>query len=705
MFTHQREAISFSYKTRRSTQGSFLPEFTVVPARIHSILWLRSDRAAILLFPLQERCERLSNGRSNQWWKRRVRVRAGCVSAFLILLAGSSFFSSSQVSSAQQAWSLPSPWSAQDIGSPAVAGSATFDQGTFTINASGADIGGRSDQFTFVYQQVTGDVDVLARVDSVSAASMWSKSGVMIRSSLAANAAHAFALVSAGRGVDFQRRANVGGMTSSTNGPSATAPYWVRLVRNGTTVTAYSSGNGTSWSVIASRSIALGATAYVGIATTSRNSSTPTTAVVSQASIVPLSLPAPQQSVDIGAPAIKGSASYRLGAYTIHAGGADIGGTSDQFQFVYQPMAGDGEVVARVQSLTNTSSSAKTGVMIRETLAADSRHAFASLSAGDGYAFQRRIDPAGVSQNTFGASGAAPGWVRLVRTGSRFDAYRSADGTNWTLIGSDAVPMTDSVYVGIATTSHNTSAATDAVLDNFKVTQGATSNQPPNVSITSPTDGSMFTGGKDITVTAAANDTDGTIARVDFFRGSTSLGSDVSAPYSVTWTAVPAGTYSLTAVAVDNDGASTTSSAVSIRVDPAANQPPTVTLTAPANGASYTTPATVSLRRDSRRLRWQHRAGRILCRHDGGEFRCDRAVCVHLVASRGNVCDQSDRLRQQWREHVVRDGDDYRRRRQHTADGDVDRTSQRRDFHRAGERDAERLGERHRRHHLEGRVL
>src|SRR5580765_294717 len=138
--------------------------------------------------------------------------RARSVFAFLIFLAASSSFSPPQLTSAQQAWSLPSPWSAQDVGSPAVAGSATFDQGTFTINASGADIGGRSDQFTFVYQQVTGDVDVLARVDSISAASTWSKSGVMIRSSMAANAAHAFALVSAGRGVDFQRRANVGGM-------------------------------------------------------------------------------------------------------------------------------------------------------------------------------------------------------------------------------------------------------------------------------------------------------------------------------------------------------------------------------------------------------------------------------------------------------------------------------------------------------------
>src|SRR3954467_6295989 len=172
-------------------------------------------------------------------------VRRSCarrVHFFPVLLASLVGFSflSRHTAVAQQAWSLPTPWSAQDIGNPTVAGSATFDQGTFTINAGGTDIWGQSDQFTFVYQQVTGDVEVIARVDSVSAAHAWSKSGVMIRSSLAPDAAHGFALVSAGRGVAFQRRSTNGGASSSSPGPSVAAPYWVRLVRLGTTVTSYS---------------------------------------------------------------------------------------------------------------------------------------------------------------------------------------------------------------------------------------------------------------------------------------------------------------------------------------------------------------------------------------------------------------------------------------------------------------------------------
>ncbi len=520
--------------------------------------------------------------------------RAGRSLALLIVIAVS--FSNPHHLSAQQAWSLPSPWSAQDIGNPAIAGSASFSQGAFTISASGEDIWGQSDQFTFVYQQITGDVEIIARVDSVTGANWWSKSGVMVRSSLAANAAHGYALVSAGKRVAFQRRLTDGGSSDNSYGPSVPAPYWVRLVRKGTTVTASSSANGITWSTIGSETIGLGSAAYVGIATTSHNNSAATTAAVSQVSINSLALPAPQQAADIGAPAIKGSTTYRQGVYGVHAGGSDIWGTSDQFHFVYQPLTGDGEVVARVQSITYSNTWAKTGVMIRETLAPDSRHAFALISAGAGYVFERRIDPAGITQSTAGSAGAAPGWVRLVRTGSRIDAYQSTNGATWTSMGSDIVPMTDTVYVGLATTSHNTTTATDAVLDNFRVTpSGSTTNQPPNVAITSPADGSTFTAGNNIVVNAGANDTDGTIARVDFFVGTTAIESDTTSPYSAIWANVTAGTYSLTAVAVDNDGEKTTSSVVSVRVDPAANQPPTVTLTAPANGASFTAPATVTL--------------------------------------------------------------------------------------------------------------
>jgi len=119
-------------------------------------------------------------------------------------------------------------------------------------------------------------------------------------------------------------------------------------------------------------------------------------------------------------------------------------------------------------------------------------------------------------------------------------------------------------------------------------------NQAPTVSLTAPTSGASFTAPANITVSANASDSDGSITKVEFYNGSTLIGTATASPYTITWSNVAAGSYSLTAKAYDNASATTTSSAVSITVN-AANNPPTVSLTAPANGASYTAPATVTV--------------------------------------------------------------------------------------------------------------
>jgi hypothetical protein len=92
-------------------------------------------------------------------------------------------------------------------------------------------------------------------------------------------------------------------------------------------------------------------------------------------------------------------------------------------------------------------------------------------------------------------------------------------------------------------------------------------NAPPTCTITSPANNATFTAGQDVTITASASDSDGSVARVEFYQGATKLGEDTSSPYSYTWSGVVAGSYSLTAKAFDDDGASTTSAAVSVTVE------------------------------------------------------------------------------------------------------------------------------------------
>jgi endonuclease/exonuclease/phosphatase family metal-dependent hydrolase len=118
--------------------------------------------------------------------------------------------------------------------------------------------------------------------------------------------------------------------------------------------------------------------------------------------------------------------------------------------------------------------------MVRETLAAGSRHAFMLVSPGKGSAFQRRRLTGGTSTNT-SSTGTAPTWVKIVRAGTSFKAYKSADGVKWTLVGSDSITMASTVYVGVAVSSHVDGVVATATFDNVEVTPASVSDDstPP----------------------------------------------------------------------------------------------------------------------------------------------------------------------------------------------------------------------------------
>jgi regulation of enolase protein 1 (concanavalin A-like superfamily) len=165
--------------------------------------------------------------------------------------------------------------------------SATVAGGTYAVTGGGADIWGSSDQFHFVYQPLSGDGEIVARVVSVQNADVWSKAGVMMRESVAANARHAMMVVTPGAGTAFQRRTTAGGASAHTSGPSVAAPYWVRLVRTGATVTASTSANGSTWTTVGSVSLSLPTSALVGLAVTAANNSLTATAVFDSVTVVP----------------------------------------------------------------------------------------------------------------------------------------------------------------------------------------------------------------------------------------------------------------------------------------------------------------------------------------------------------------------------------------------------------------------------------
>lgn len=128
---------------------------------------------------------------------------------------------------------------------------------------------------------------------------------------------------------------------------------------------------------------------------------------------------------------------------------------------------------------------------------------------------------------------------------------------------------------------------------------GTGGNNNPTTAITAPASGSSYNVGDNITISATANDTDGTVTSVEFYAGSTLLGTDSSAPYSYTWTNVAQGSYSLLSKAIDNEGGSSFSTSVNVTVGSVQNQPPTVSITAPANGATVTEGTAVTISADA----------------------------------------------------------------------------------------------------------
>jgi fibronectin type 3 domain-containing protein/regulation of enolase protein 1 (concanavalin A-like superfamily) len=354
-----------------------------------------------------------------------------------------------------------------DIGSPGATGTTSLVSGTYTMQGAGADIWGTSDAFQFMYQKVTGDCDVRVRVLSVQNTNAWAKAGVMIRNTLDAGSQFADTFVSASSGVAAQWRSSTNGTCGGAGVSGLAAPYWVRLVRSGSTFTYYDSPDGKTWSTVTSNSIAMNSTVYVGLAVTAHVSGTLCTATMDNFSVV--ALPSPWTSSDVGTVGSAGSTICTGNIYTMAGSGADISGTSDGFRYAYQPSTGDCDITARVSDLSVPDASAKATVMIRESLNANSIHAMVVVTPAAGISFQTRSSTGSATSTTEGPSITAPCWVRLVRSGSTFTGYYSIDGTTWTSIGSSSITMASSANIGLGVTSHSDGVLCTAAFDNVTV--------------------------------------------------------------------------------------------------------------------------------------------------------------------------------------------------------------------------------------------
>jgi hypothetical protein len=172
---------------------------------------------------------------------------------------------------------------------------------------------------------------------------------------------------------------------------------------------------------------------------------------------------------DIGSVYTKGSSSSSNGTFTVTSGGSDIWGTSDAFRYDETSLTGNGTIIAKVSSLSDANAAAKAGVMIRNSIAANSEEVSMLLSPDHATSFETRDGTDQVTSSTDGVNDTAA-WVKLVRSGNTFSGYISSDGVNWTLVSTVTVDMSDTVLVGLAVAAHTSSASETAVFSNVSIT-------------------------------------------------------------------------------------------------------------------------------------------------------------------------------------------------------------------------------------------
>ncbi len=489
-----------------------------------------------------------------------ITIPTGATSGYMSVSVAPSMNNSNPVYFTVTSQPLATSWLDGDVGAVGLAGSATYANGTFTIAGAGLGMFSTPDGFHFVYQPLSGDGTIIARVLSVTGGYA-PQAGVMIRETLDPSAKNAFTFYYQ-NGITFSERTTNGGTPGYQSGPGVSPPYWVMLIRSGTSFSGYASYNGLTWSQVGTtQTISMAQTVYVGLAVTSRSTSSLTTATFDNVSFSPASapapvitsvsattgtvgsqvqingsgfgapqgaslvtlnksavtinswtnttivmtvpsgatsgylvvsaapsmndsnpvyftvtsqpLPAPWLDQDVGPVGVAGSATYTSGTFTVKASGTQIYGTSDQMHFVYQPLSGDGTIVARVVSATG-STYPQAGVMIRETLDPASTNAFSQCWSGS-VLFWDRPTTGGSTNTQSGAAVSPPYWVKVIRTSGVFYGYSSADGVTWTQIGTgQSITMAQNVYVGLAVSSYSNSTLATATFDNVSVTVGST---------------------------------------------------------------------------------------------------------------------------------------------------------------------------------------------------------------------------------------
>lgn len=188
-----------------------------------------------------------------------------------------------------------------------------------------------------------------------------------------------------------------------------------------------------------------------------------------QIRINPNNLPLPWKLERVGKGNLDGPARYSAGVFTMGGAGA-LTKSADAGNFGWQKLSGNGDIVARIKSLDNTGSNTRVGLMIRESLDADSRQIFIGVDGAGKLRLMNRTSNGGPAKDSsqVGTDSKMP-WLKLARKGNKIISYTSSFGTGWTQVGSITLKLPKNCYIGLSVSSGDKDELNTSKFSNVKV--------------------------------------------------------------------------------------------------------------------------------------------------------------------------------------------------------------------------------------------
>lgn len=361
----------------------------------------------------------------------------------------------------------PSGWQNRAIGALAVAPWGASDDlgGGYVLRASAASAGATGDNLTFASQALTGDATLTAQV--LTQSSDTGDSGIMFRDSTDPAAAFASVTTDLKNHIFFNYRTATGGASSYAL-VYASAPVWLRLARSGNAFSGFYSTDGTTWTQIGStRTLAIGATALVGLTQTGTSTASLATATFANFSVTPTSGVAVQ---DIGTPALSGQTSYdqATGKWILRSTSGASTLSGENMQLVSQNVTGNAAVQAYLAS--NDKNAAGAGITFRSSAAVDAAYAMLETDTNNHLFFRYRSADGATPSYAF-VYLSAPVWLRLTRSGNSFSAFYSTDNITWTQVGTArTIAMGATALAGLEVSGSSSTTAGTAAFSNFVLT-------------------------------------------------------------------------------------------------------------------------------------------------------------------------------------------------------------------------------------------